>query len=93
MLYILGCANALLVWTDCTFGHHPGNLPLRELFALGYAALPLVTALIWARLLTRAYPDCPTKEPLSSFRVNLEIAWSLTLVVAALLQMGSVLPH
>ena len=91
MLYILGVANALLVWTDYTFGHHAGNLALRELFALAYAALPFVTALIWARLLTRAYPDCPAKEPLSPFRVNLEIAWSLSLVVAALSQMGSVL--
>ena len=92
LLYILAVANALLVWTDFTFGHRAGSLALRGMFALGYAALPVVTALIWARLLTRTTtPDRPTKEPPSSFRVNLEIAWSLTLVVAALSQMGSVL--
>jgi hypothetical protein len=91
LLYILAVANTLLVWTDFTFGRHAGSLALRALFALAYAALPFVTALIWARLLTRTFPDRPTKEPSSSFRVNLEIAWSLTLVVAALLQMGSVL--
>ena len=92
MLYILAVANALLVWTDFTFGHRTGGLALRGMFALGYAALPVVIAMIWACLLTRTtIPDRPTKEPSSPFRVNLEIAWSLTLVVAALSQMGSVL--
>lgn len=91
MLYFLAVANALLVWTDFTFGHHAGSLALRGLFALGYAALPFVTALVWARLLTTTSPDRQTEDASSSFQMNLEIAWSLTLVIAALSQMTSAL--
>jgi hypothetical protein len=91
LLYILAVANAVLVWTDFTFGRHAGSLGLRALFALGYAALPFAIALIWARVFTKTFPNHPTKPASSSFQVNLEIAWSLTLVVAALLQVASVL--
>jgi hypothetical protein len=77
LLYILAVANALLVWTDFTFGRHAGSIALRAAVAFGYAALPFATALICARLFTKTFPNHPTKEALSSFQVNLEIAWSL----------------
>ena len=91
MVYILAVANAVLVWTDFSFGRHAGSIALRALFAFGYAALPFAIALVCARLFTKTFQNHPTKQALSSYQVNLEIAWSLTLVVAALSQMASVL--
>ena len=79
LLYGLGVANALLVFFDFTFRHGEASLPLRLAFALGFAVLPFLVALILARLFTSS--DLGVSP---SFEVHLEIFWSLSLIVAVL---------
>jgi len=52
---------------------------LRLVFALGFAVLPFLVALILARIFTSS--DLGVSR---SFEVNLEIFWSLGLIVAVL---------
>jgi hypothetical protein len=79
LLYALAVANLLLVYSDFAFCHGGAALPLRLGFALGCAILPFLVAFILARLFTTS--DLGVS---SSLQVNLEIFWSLSLVVAAL---------
>jgi hypothetical protein len=79
LLYALAVANLLLVYSDFTFCHGEASLPLRLVFGVGFAVLPFLVALILARLLTSS--DLGVS---SSFQVNLEILWSLSLTVAVL---------
>jgi hypothetical protein len=79
LLYALAVVNALLVFSDFTFCHGGASLPLRLAFAVCFAALPFLVSLIVARLFTSA--DLGGS---SSFQVNLEIFYSLSLIVAAL---------
>ena len=79
LLYGLAVANALLVFFDFTFRNGGASLPLRLVFALGFAVLPFLVALILARIFTSS--DLGVS---SSFEVNLEIFWSLGLIVAVL---------
>jgi hypothetical protein len=79
VLYVLAAANALLVFFDFTFCHGEASLPLRLVFAAGFAVLPFLVALILARLFTSS--DLGVSP---SLQVNLEIFWSLSLVVAVL---------
>jgi hypothetical protein len=79
VLYVLAAANALLVFLDFTLCHGEASLPLRLVFAAGFAVLPFLVALFLARLLTSS--DLGVS---SSFQVNLEILWSLGLTVAVL---------
>ena len=77
MLYVLAIANVLLVFF--AFSHGGASLPLRLVFALGFAVLPILVGLILARLFTSSDLGVST-----SFEVNLEIFWSLSLIVAVL---------
>jgi hypothetical protein len=79
LLYLLAVANALLVFADFTFCHGGAALPVRLVFALGFAVLPSLVALILARFFTSS--DLGVS---SSLQVNLEIFWSLSLTVAIL---------
>jgi hypothetical protein len=54
--------------------------------SLGYAFAPLIAALTIAWLLTKQYTKLCTRQ---AFLVNLEMAWSLTLIVAALTLIAS----
>jgi hypothetical protein len=75
----LALANVVLVLTDFTFGHGGAILAMRLVFALGFAILPFLIALILARLFTTS--DLGVS---SSFQINLEIFWSLSLFVSVL---------
>ncbi|HEY7084894.1 MAG TPA: hypothetical protein VH519_08755 [Hyphomicrobiaceae bacterium] len=88
MLYALAVANALLVFLDFAIRHGEATLPLRLMFALGCAALPLLVALILARLFTKPDLQISTEGVTSSFQVNLEIFWSLSLMLAALVELS-----
>jgi len=84
LLYALAAANALLVFFDFTFRHGGASLPLRLVFALACAVLPLLVAFILAHAFAKADQKLSTEKALSSFQVNLEIFWSLSLTVAVL---------
>jgi hypothetical protein len=79
VLYALAMANVFLVFSDFTFCHGGASLPLRLVFAVAFAVLPFLVALILARLFTSS--DLGVS---SSLKVNLEIFWSLSLTVAVL---------
>lgn len=79
LLYGLAAANALLVFVDFTFSHAEASLLLRLVFALGFAVLPYLVARTLARLFTTS--DLGAS---SSYEVNLEIFWSLSLFVGVL---------
>src|SRR5262245_3664109 len=85
LLYGLAVANALLVFYDFTFRHGGASLPLRLVFALGFAVLPYLVAIILARLFSSS--DVGVSP---SFGVNLEIFWSLSLIVAVLAVAGQI---
>jgi hypothetical protein len=79
LLYALAAANGLLACSDFAFCHKGASLPLRLAFAFAFAVLPVLVALILARLFTSS--DFGGS---SSFHVNLEIFWSLGLVISVL---------
>jgi hypothetical protein len=80
LLYILTAANAFLVWSVFTFGHPGGTFAGRMALSLGYAFAPVMVALPIAWLLTKHHAN--TRQ---AFLLNLEIAWSLTLIIGAFL--------
>lgn len=69
----------LLVFSDFAFCHIGASLPLRLAFAFAFTVLPLLVGFILARLFTTSDIGVST-----AFRINLEIFWSLSLVVATL---------
>jgi hypothetical protein len=78
LLYFLASINLLLVFSDFIFCHAETSLPLRLVFAFGFAVLPFLVGLILARFFLSSDFGA------SSLRVNLEIFWTLSLTVAAL---------
>jgi len=84
LLYVLAVANVLLVFFDFTFRHGGASLPMRLVFALACAVLPFLVAFILAHLFAKSDRKPSTEKALSSFQVNLEIFWSLSLTVAVL---------
>jgi hypothetical protein len=90
LLYALAAANALLVFLDFAIRHGGATLPLRLMFAFGCAVLPVLVALILARLFTKPDLQISTEGVTSSFQVNLEIFWSLSLMIAALVELSPI---
>jgi hypothetical protein len=79
LLYFLAAVNAFLVFLDFSFCHGEASVLLRLAFAMGFAVLPFLVAVILARFFTSS--DLGVS---ATFRVNLEIFWSLSLIVAVL---------
>jgi hypothetical protein len=78
MLYVLFTLNVFLAWSGFIYANTAVALGLRVIFGLAYAFAPFLVALLSAWLLT--------KKPitLKPFLTNLEITWSLMLVLAGL---------
>ena len=78
MLYALTALNVLLAWSGFIYANTAVSLALRVVFGLTYAFAPFLVALLSAWVLT--------KRPITrrAFLTNLEITWSLTLVLAGL---------
>jgi len=86
VLYLQIAANAVLVWCGLVYGH-PAMGPVgRVASGIGYAFAPFLLAFLLAALLTKHYPRKTTS---SAFLTNLEMAWSLTLLVAVLIFVAS----
>jgi hypothetical protein len=86
LLYLLLAANAALVWSEFRFGDPAMSLNSRIALGLGYALAPLVMASLSAGAITYYYTTPPT---LDAFLLNLEITWTLTLIVAVLLLLAT----
>lgn len=78
MLYALLALNVLLAWGGFIYANTAVGLALRSAFGLAYAFSPFLVALLSAWLLTKR----PTTRKV--FLTNLEITWSLMLVLAGL---------
>ena len=76
MIYVLFAVNVLLAWSGFIYANTAVGLGLRVVFGLGYAIAPFLMALLSAWLLTKR----PTTR--KAFLTNLEITWSLMLVLA-----------
>jgi hypothetical protein len=86
MLYGLFALNLFLAWTGLVYANPAMAIALRVALGLGYAFAPFLMALLLAGLLTKHHAD-PTAR--RAFLTNLEITWSLTLVLAGLGLMAS----
>lgn len=86
VLYLQIAANAALVWGGLVYGHAAMGPVGRVASGIGYAFAPFLVAFLLAALLTKHYPR-PTSR--NAFLTNLEIAWSLTLLVAVLTLVAS----
>lgn len=88
MLYVLSVANLVLAWSEYTFGHPGATLPARIAFGLAYALAPVVLGFGIAWLITQPSSGQPARHH-SPFLSNLEISWSLFLLVAAFTHIAS----
>jgi hypothetical protein len=82
VLYVLSVANLILAWSEFTFGHPGATLPARVAFGLGYALAPVILGFFIAWLITKHSSDLAPRHH-SPFLLNLEISWSLFLLLAA----------
>jgi hypothetical protein len=82
VLYVLSVANLILAWSEFTFGHPGATLTARVAFGLGYALTPVILGFGIAWLITKHSSGLPPRHH-SPFLLNLEISWSLFLLVAA----------
>jgi len=78
VLYALFALNAFLAWGGFIYANTAVALAYRVVFGWAYAFAPLLVALLSAWLLTKR----PTTR--KAFLTNLEITWSLMLVLAGL---------
>ena len=78
MLYVLFALNVFLAWSGFIYSNTAVGLAFRFVFGLAYAFAPFLVALLSAWLLTRR----PATR--KAFLTNLEITWSLMLVLAGL---------
>jgi hypothetical protein len=78
VLYALFALNVFLAWGGFIYANTAVALAYRVVFGWAYAFAPLLVALLSAWLLTKR----PTTR--KAFLTNLEITWSLMLVLAGL---------
>jgi hypothetical protein len=78
MLYALFALNVFLAWGGFIYANTAVSLTFRVVFGLAYAFAPFLVALLSAWQLTKR----PTTR--KAFLTNLEITWSLMLVLAGL---------
>ena len=89
VLYVLSVANLILAWSEFTFGHPGATLPARVALCLGYALAPVTLGFGIAWLITKHSSGLPPRHD-SSFLLNLEISWSLLLLIAAFTHTASI---
>jgi hypothetical protein len=89
VLYILFVVNAFLAWSEFAFGHTGATMPARVAFSLSYAFAPFFVGLLIAWLMTKHSSNTPPGRG-TPFLLNLEMSWSLVLVVAALSHIASI---
>ena len=89
VLHILFVLNAFLAWSEFTFGHTVVTIPGRVAFSLSYAFAPFFIGLLIAWLMTKHSPETPPGRGIPIL-LNLELAWSIVLVVAALSHIASI---
>jgi hypothetical protein len=88
VVYVLSVANLILAWSEFTFGHPGATLAARVAFGLGYALVPVILGFGIALLITKHSSGLPPRHH-SPFLLNLEISWSLFLLVAAFTHIAS----
>jgi len=88
VLYVLSVANLILAWSEFTFGHPGATLTARVAFGLGYALAPVILGFGIAWLITKHSSSLPPRHH-SPFLLNLEITWSLFLLIAAFTHIAS----
>jgi hypothetical protein len=88
VLYVLSVANLILAMSEFAFGHPGATLSARVAFGLGYALAPVIFGFGIAWLITKHSPGLPPRHH-SPFLLNLEISWSLLLLVAAFAHLAS----
>ena len=78
LLYALFALNVFLAWGGFIYANTAVALGFRVVFGLAYAFAPFLVALLSAWLLTKR------PKTLKAFLTNLEITWSLMLVLAGI---------